>query len=51
MAKAKEAKSGIAFLQASEPGFERAFNKLCARRVDLWHSVDGGGTGGRLWYG
>jgi histidinol dehydrogenase len=41
MAKAtKEAKGGIAFLQAGEAGFERAFNKLCARRGAQEESVE-----------
>lgn len=40
MAKTSAPKGGIAFLQAGEAGFERAFNKLCARRAAQEESVD-----------
>ncbi len=39
MAKAKE-KSAVAFLQAGEAGFERSYNKLCARRAAQEESVE-----------
>jgi histidinol dehydrogenase len=36
----KQAKGGIAFWQAGEPGFERAFGRLCARRAAQEESVE-----------
>ncbi len=40
MAKTSAPKGSIAFLQAGEAGFERAFNKLCTRRVAQEESVE-----------
>jgi histidinol dehydrogenase len=40
MAKSSAPKGAIAFLQAGEPGFERAFNKLCQRRGAQEESVE-----------